>query len=390
MVASKKDNIQKFDHCYGCGVCEAACPTKIIKLKEDSFGFYSPYIINEDKCINCGICLKVCAFNYKDIVKEDAEDKEFIYFAGWNKNPLLRERCSSGGLGFELGKYAITHGYKAVGVRYNPKTNRAEHFIASSIESFTPSIGSKYIPSYTSPAFSGIKRKEKYFVTGTPCQIDSFRRYIRHFKIEDNFILMDFFCHGVPSLFLWDKYISDIKKKIGNVTFASWRNKSSGWHDSYSILIKNDNRVYSSKLSQGDLFFKLFLGNTCLNLCCYKDCKYKKTSSAADIRIGDLWGKKYSYDEKGTSSIIAFTDKGKKILEDISNECELIREPENIVTEGQMIVLPKKPKIRLKFIRSLQSQKSLNTIYNRTLFFYRLSKLPKRVYHRIKRSLNLD
>lgn len=68
------------------------------------------------------------------------------------------------------------------------------------VEELIPSIGSKYIQSYTEEAFKKIDRKQKYLVTGTPCQIDSFRRFIRKFRCEDNFILMDFYCHCVPSM----------------------------------------------------------------------------------------------------------------------------------------------------------------------------------------------
>ena len=125
--------------------------------------------------------------------------------------------------------------YKACGVRYNPELRRAEHFIAETLEEFQPSVGSKYIPSFSAEAFSRINKKEKNFVTGTPCQIDSFRRMIRHFKVEDNFVLMDFFCHGVPSLLLWNKYLSEVESRIGQSTFISWRNKTTGWHDSWAM-----------------------------------------------------------------------------------------------------------------------------------------------------------
>lgn len=134
----------------------------------------------------------------------------------------------------------IEQGYKACGVRYNPELRRAEHFIAETLEEFQPSVGSKYIPSFSAEAFSRINKKEKNFVTGTPCQIDSFRRMIRHFKVEDNFVLMDFFCHGVPSLLLWNKYLSEVESRIGQSTFISWRNKTTGWHDSWAMCADAD------------------------------------------------------------------------------------------------------------------------------------------------------
>lgn len=180
-----KNNIGKLKDCYGCGVCTAVCPVKIINLKENAGGFYSPQISNEEKCINCELCLKVCAFNHKELSLQNAIPKSY---AGYSKNDIIRQRCSSGGVGFEIARFLIEKGYKACGVRYDISNERAEHFIASSVEEYTPSIGSKYIQSFSQTAFSEISRKEKYFVSGTPCQIDSFRRYIRHLKIEDNFI----------------------------------------------------------------------------------------------------------------------------------------------------------------------------------------------------------
>ena len=56
-------------------------------------------------------------------------------------------------------------------------------------------------------------------VSGTPCQIDSLRRYINKMKCQENFVLLDFFCHGVPSKFVWDKYIKEQQDKLGNIDF---------------------------------------------------------------------------------------------------------------------------------------------------------------------------
>ena len=94
----------------------------------------------------------------------------------------MRRKCSSGGVGFELGRTLIGEGDKVCGVMYNAKANRAEHYIATTVEDLIPSIGSKYIQSYTVDGFKVIDRKQKYLVTGTPCQIDSFRRSIQKFK----------------------------------------------------------------------------------------------------------------------------------------------------------------------------------------------------------------
>ena len=96
-------------------------------------------------------------------------------------------------------------------IPYDVKRAKAEHYVASSVDEFILSMGSKYIQSYTLSGFKEINRKDKFLVSGTPCQIDSLRRYINKMKCQENFVLLDFFCHGVPSKFVWDKYIVSIR-----------------------------------------------------------------------------------------------------------------------------------------------------------------------------------
>lgn len=401
-----KKNISILRNCYGCGVCVAVCPTKIISLKENPEGFYTPVIDNQDNCINCGLCLKVCAFNHKEVCKDDTTTE---YYAGWSNHDNTRLLCSSGGIGFEVGKALLGKGYKACGVRYDAQQKRALHYIASDVSEFRWSIGSKYIPSQTSPAFSEINRKDRYLVTGAPCQIDSFRRYIRHFKAEDNFILLDFFCHGTPSLLLWDKYLSEVEPLTGPVSFVSWRNKVAGWHDSwnmmvdgsklehtttnikpvdwhesYALQILGKKHLYFSQLSKGDLFFRFFLENVCLNRCCYR-CKYKMNHSAADIRIGDLWGTTYATDTKGTSAVLALTNRGKKLLDGLSGACTFIPSDAATVMEGQMPHSPAFPWVRKPILRAFRTKTPLKSIASKWLRAYSLSTIPRRAVRKLLR-----
>lgn len=403
---SSKRNISILKDCYGCGVCVAVCPTKIISLRENQDGFYSPAIDNDDKCINCGLCLKVCAFNHSEVCTDNNQAESF---AAWSNDENTRMLCSSGGVGFEIGKHLLKNGYKACGVRYDVASARAMHYIASDVKEFRQSIGSKYIPSQTSHAFSEINRKEKYFVTGTPCQIDSFRRYIKHFKAEDNFILLDFFCHGTPSLLLWNKYLSEVEPVTGRVSYVSWRNKLAGWHDSWNMFVDGNNckheisaieptdwhesyalqirgkkNMYFSQLSKGDLFFKFFLENVCLNTCCY-NCKYKMQHSAADIRIGDLWGTAYASDTKGTSAVLALTPRGRQTLHTLESCCTFVPEPLSIVMEGQMPHSPKYPWVRTAILNAFRSTMPLRRIAGKWLRVYALSTIPKRALRKLWR-----
>lgn len=362
-------NISKIHDCYGCGVCATACGRKIIEIGLNAEGFYEPHITDPNKCTNCGICTEVCAYLHEDL---SLQNQEIHPYAAWSKDYLVRRKCSSGGAGFEIGKYLLGQGYRVCGVRYNADKNRAEHYIATNVEELIPSAGSKYIQSYTVDGFKAINRKEKYLVTGSPCQIDSFRRYIRKFRCEDNFVLLDFFCHGVPSMLVWKKYTEWAEKQVGKITYASWRNKWTGWHDSwamgidgeehgekinwhdsYDMLIRGKKSYIESRLSQGDMFYQLFLGDCCLGKQCYDHCKYKYNHSSADIRIGDLWGKTYNDDEDGVSGAVAFTQKGNEVLKQCN--CELVEHSFDVVAEGQMKTCPQRIGAYNKILETLKN-----------------------------------
>lgn len=361
-------NISNIHSCYGCGVCAIACGKKIVDIRLNADGFYEPYIKDPSKCSNCGLCLEVCSYSHcitalKEIPKES--------YAAWSKEVGVRRVSASGGAGFEIGRYLIGQGFKVVAVKYDVESRKAEHFVADTVEKFVASMGSKYIQSYTLDGFRSINRKDKFLVTGTPCQIDSLRRYIRKFRCEENFVLMDFFCHGVPSSLVWRKYIKEKEKQLGDIDFVAWRNKLNGWHDSwtmvldgkemksdyvdwhdsYNLLIREKNGFVNSRWTKGDSFYDMFFGNNCLGKACYKKCKFKYNHSSADIRIGDMWGNTYKNNEEGVTACAAFTQIGVDVLKQCN--CELVPYPFEQVAEGQIEKPIRYPGLGWNFIIAL-------------------------------------
>ena len=150
-------NITDIKNCYGCGVCSLACAKNIIDLKLNKEGFYIPYITKEKECTGCGLCIDVCSFKNIDSI---IQEKPLSSYAGWSKEFAVQRKCSSGGVGFEVGRALIQYGYQLCGVLYNTESNRAEHYIASTQEELIRSIGSKYIQSYTVEAFRQLYRKK--------------------------------------------------------------------------------------------------------------------------------------------------------------------------------------------------------------------------------------
>ena len=204
-------NSEALRNCTGCGLCTCVCNFDAIKITEDSTGFYRPEI-NESLCTNCSLCTKVCyRFDDKFSVEEQ-EDHEC--YSAVNKNDMELQSASSGAVSIELMRECIKRGYYVVGVAYDYSLDRAVTRIAKSEDELEQFKGSKYFQSYTADAFKEMaddKSGQKYAVFGTPCQIYAVSK-LSDLKAEaDKYVFVDIFCHGCPSLNLWDKYIQNVK-----------------------------------------------------------------------------------------------------------------------------------------------------------------------------------
>ena len=162
----------------------------------------------------------------------------------------------------------------------------------------------------------------------------------------------------------------------------SWRFKDKGWQDSLKIKAVGEEGTYVGGINQNDLFFKIFLENHCLGKACYEKCKYKMLHSSADIRIGDLWGKTYSHENLGTSSLLTFTPVGESVVKTV-NDIVLRKEGVKIVTEGQMKSSPKETFLRSSMMYLLKEEKLNNFILEKLLLkLYELShKFLKLILH---------
>lgn len=346
--------------CYGCGVCAAACPHHAIKIQQSTEGFWVP-IVNIGICVDCKICDKICAYTDGHCLLPNGKEEVKAY-AIVNNNEEIRRISTSGGAGFAIGTYLLQQGYLLVGVRYDSEKNIACHFVTDNLKDFKQTLNSKYIPSYTVEGFSGLMDGQKYAVFGTPCQIDSLRRWARLRKREDNFFFVDLFCHGVPSYLHWNAYLRYHLKAGEKLITPIFRDKRNGWH-AYTMSLQTDKRFISTPLQKNDFFQNIFFGNFSLNKTCYT-CKYRGVNSAADIRMGDLWGGKYASNEEGITGVLALTAKGKEVIVDISrNLCQVNLEPLDVIMAGQLHHNLQLPPSRDKLLQGFRENKSLPWLY---------------------------
>lgn len=309
--------------CTSCGVCAATCKRDAISLVLDSEGFYRP-IINHSQCNDCGVCTKIC-YKFDKTVKITTKEilKGKPLYAAWSNDDEVVNNTTSGGIGDLLAHQLQKEGYNVVGVIYNESKTKAEHKVTNSIEDLIFFRGSKYIQSYTYDAFKHIvnnSRNEKYAVFGTPCQIYALNRLVTKRNIRCNFLFVDLYCHGCPSLYAWIKCQSDIKKrncveKFSKVTF---RSKIKGW-GRFIVLLESGGKKFFAGNVVNDKFYELFFSDQILNDACH-DCDLRSTLEYTDIRLGDFWGKKFLNNYRGVSAVSISTKLGEEIFNKIKNQ----------------------------------------------------------------------
>lgn len=314
----EKNNINDCtnDKCTGCGVCVVTCPKNALTMELDEYGFYTP-ILESELCISCGICKRYCIKFENDIKQTNLRKVEC--YSAINKNKKLLKQCSSGAVSEEIMLECIRQGYSVVGVEYDYGKNIAKHSICQNIDYLSRYRGSKYFQSYTLDAIKEVvkNKSKKFAIFGTPCQIYALRKYAMEQKF-DNLLLIDIFCHGVPTMYLWKSYIKKFGTKFKHISF---RTKDYGWHNYSLTFVDDTNRIIRSP-KVNDKFYDLFFSKLCFNKACYR-CDVRSTVEYCDIRLGDFWGTRFNSNYMGVSALVIRSEVGKNIIDAIKNKFEM-------------------------------------------------------------------
>lgn len=360
----KKNSIIDIKNCYGCGVCFLNCPKKAIQMKYNKLGQKIPYI-DKEKCINCGVCKKLCPMFFKNREKE----KKNAYVA-LTKDSKMLYKSSSGGISAALAKEYILKGgvvYGASGI--TPKNleeeYKVEHILIDNLSDISKIQGSKYVQSNIIKVLPEIKEKLKegknVLFYGTSCQIAALKAYL--VVDYENLITCDLICHGVIGDLMFNKYLKSVEKKEGNKLINIYfRTKKLVNPYTFTFIFRDSNDKYYKKLvdKNNSSYYRMFLGCIGYRKICYK-CKFASIYKPADITLGDYYEIKEDYPElytknnlnieKGISSVIVHTSKGRKIFEEnkeiirykidtnkVINSHKQLKEPSR-AKNGSMIIL---------------------------------------------------
>ncbi len=307
------------DMCCGCGACTTVCSKGAITVSLNSEGFQH-YDIDTDKCVKCGRCKTVCPMTR--VAATDMKESVGLYSAKSNSSQVLKA-SSSGGVAHELSKIFGDSGAYVCGCAYDSDEKAAKHIIIEPDRQDKLSLlqGSKYIQSITQDIMGDIidiSEKNKLIFFGTPCQCAAVDKLCKKHNTRDNVYIVDLICHGVPSYYLWSKYLKDLNSQygIGTNPEVSFRCNDGKWN-LRTIAVRGNGVVHKEK-ERKDAFYAFFRRGLCDMHSC-SECPYRERSSA-DLRIGDYWGQRFKDDKEGVSMIIANNHRGAELVSMLQND----------------------------------------------------------------------
>lgn len=318
MIETKCIKIDEKKYCSGCTACVAVCPKGCISMQEDEEGFLYP-VVDISICIQCSKCIKTCPYASSKFTNKTGAEELAICYTAYNKDAEIRYNSASGGMFRAFADRVIAEGGIVFGAAFDEKF-AVEHTYTETLEGLTALMGSKYLQSRMGDTFALVKQylKEgrKVLFTGCGCQIAGLKRFL---NIEDaNLICIDLICHGVDSPKIWFDYLHSLFLD-DYVKYVNFRDKVTGQDNSSICIIGYKSKFYERK--RNSIYFRswkygLFLRPSC------EVCPFKSDNRVSDITIGDCWGfQKIApemYDDKGLSSLIIHSAKGKLLFDAIA------------------------------------------------------------------------
>lgn len=319
----------KWENCCGCGVCANKCPKQAIAMLPNHEGFLHP-VVNETHCIECGGCEKVCP-GLAPAQNTATEPKAFVV---QHQDDDIRYQSTSGGGFTAIAEEIIRRGGVVFGAVMTDGLT-VKHDYVSDIAGLSMFRNSKYVQSEINDCYQQVKDflKDGKWVcfSGTPCHINGLYKFLG--RDYDNLIAVDVVCKSVPSPLVFKKYIEYKKQKEGNISDVVFRDKRRGFlYCTMAHYLSHEDRKSARSCyrrgSESDEWLRLFLSGKISRHSCMT-CPYQTKNRVGDFTLGDIWetGNTNLDDNKGSTMLHVWTQKGMAFLESIKQNVRLVRYP---------------------------------------------------------------
>lgn len=252
------------------------------------------------------------------------------YYAAYLNREEQLKLSSSGGLSYAISEQVILSGGVVFGVKYSEDFFGAKYIRVDNLKSLSLLNGSKYVTTEKNidknigvfkSVYNELLDKRKVLFIGTPCDIGHLIKYLNKKQCDyiENLITLDFICQGPIKSKVQKEYIQFLEKKYNStVVDFSVRYKHPYWKPVYLRTAFSNGKEHIKPLYNTDFgrAFRIYGLERCYN------CKFKDTNHCSDITLGDFWGllpEDKGYNKCGTSVLILHTNKGEKILNELSD-----------------------------------------------------------------------
>lgn len=310
----------EWEQCCGCGACANKCSKQAIIMQPNHEGFQHP-MIDQNLCIECGACEKVCP-GLDPATNKEANPTAYIV---QHKDDSIRYQSTSGGAFTAIAEEVIRRGGVVFGAVMTEDL-KVVHDCVETEEELARFRNSKYVQSEIGDTY---KRAKSFLdagrwvcFSGTPCQINGLYKFLG--KEHERLIMVDVVCKSVPSPLVFQKYVEFKKAQEGKISDIVFRDKKRGFlYCTMAHYISHDDRKGGKDVyrrgSESDEWLRLFLSGKISRHSCMT-CPYQTAQRVGDISLGDIWetGNAKLDDNRGTTLVHVWTDKGRILLESIT------------------------------------------------------------------------
>lgn len=301
--------------CIGCGLCEALCHQRAIKIGEDRDGSFCS--IDKNLCDNCGVCRQLCPVEQLKI-EEDLTNATTVAIGRSMDEEVVRASASGGIVSEILLNLFRKHEIDAAIVAYYDKHAHIYGDVIENEENVLKHSGSYY---HTSKQLINVKKIAQYkkvAVIGLPCHIEGVLNYCNLTNQEDKVIRIALFCTVGRT---YEGFRRFFKSETGfDVAKGNVSRYLSRYGEKKLIHIEDDKgNVYECPDEKYKFKMDFFWANkTCLK------CR-KMYGLSADISIGDAWHRVNEKNgvKKKLAIISANTKNGENILKMLKENLQI-------------------------------------------------------------------
>lgn len=359
-------NLVEWNNCCGCGACANKCPKGAISMKPNNEGFLHPEV-DKDLCVECGACGKVCP----GLELAKATGNKPQAFIVQHKSDAIRYQSTSGGAFTAIAEEIINRGGVVFGAAMTDELS-VKHISVNTVEGLAKFRNSKYVQSEIGNCYKEAKERltsgQWVCFSGTPCQINGLYKFLG--KAYETLIAVDVVCKSVPSPLVFKKYIEYKKGIEGSITDVVFRDKKRGFlYCTMAHYASHEERQQSNDIyrrgSESDEWLRLFLSGKISRRSCM-NCPYQTMERVGDFTLGDIWetGHLELDDNKGSTLVHVWTDKGLSFLDSIRNIIRCVDYP-------------------IEKSRGVCRTNSLNLQNNREQLFKDAAEMPPRTFFSI-------